>query len=520
MSNNGFLSLFGSSSGDEKKMPSFLNLFINDAILPEHVNGLPPSAVYFNEQCVYWGTRNLPTADSTKHYCIIGVSGSGKTTAIQLFLQSIAPRFRTDRVTPEQLIVLDTKGDMIPVLAGMGHGPEQNHVYILNPFDARAAVWNLGEAVQQPAMARHLAALIVPEEKNSNAPYFSNAAREVVYAVILGLNAISGGSWSLRDLLCALDSEEHIKGVTSKHPRAKVIASRMIADEKHFPGVLTHIATKIGPFEQVAALWESNKNGRRFSIKKFLDEPGVLILGHDEVLKDSLNPLNAILLKALSQEILTRPNNREPRHWFVLDEFRSMGRVDCIHDLANRGRSKGVSLMLGVLTMEGLYEVYEENGAEDLIAQLAHKTILRAGAPKTAEWAERYYGKVRYIEKVYSESWSKDSGTFSINYTPQERSLFLASFFLDLPFPAPGGTYVTISDAPSLRSTLITNRPFDQLLSMTLPAKNIPGVERRGAADEELHPWTPEEVKYHCDDPNPKPADPEGNSGQPAPRRH
>ena len=85
---------------------------------------------------------------------------------------------------------------------------------------------------------------------------------------------------------------------------AKVIAARMIDDEKHFPGVLTHIATKIGPFEQVAALWESNKNSRRFSIKKFLDEPGVLILGHDEVLKDSLNPLNAILLKALSQEIL------------------------------------------------------------------------------------------------------------------------------------------------------------------------------------------------------------------------
>ena len=71
-------------------------------------------------------------------------------------------------------------------------------------------------------------------------------------------------------------------------------------------------------------------------------------MDNDPVLKESIWPINALLLKALTQEILRGPNSSQPRHWFVLDEFRAMENVDCVHDLLNRGRSKGASVLLGI----------------------------------------------------------------------------------------------------------------------------------------------------------------------------
>ena len=54
-------------------------------------------------------------------------------------------------------------------------------------------------------------------------------------------------------------------------------------------------------------------------------------------MRDSFRPINALLLQALTQEILRRPNTPGVRHWFVLDEFRAMQRV---HELLNLGCSK------------------------------------------------------------------------------------------------------------------------------------------------------------------------------------
>ena len=57
-------------------------------------------------------------------------------------------------------------------------------------------LWDLSEGVRSPAMARSIAKLIVPEEKNSSAPYFTDAARELIFATIRALNHVAPGRWS------------------------------------------------------------------------------------------------------------------------------------------------------------------------------------------------------------------------------------------------------------------------------------------------------------------------------------
>lgn len=448
--------------------------------------------------------RNLPVEEAPKHFLACGTTGSGKTIAIKLFLQSIAPRFKKDWKQPEQLILFDAKCDLIPMLAGMGLRYEDKNVYILNPCDARSAVWNLGEAVQMPVMARALAALLIPEEKNSNAPFWSDSARELIYAVVIALNRIAGKKWSLRDLLCALDSLEHIKAVTASHPSAARLAAQFLNDEKHVPSVLSTLASKLGRYSQVAALWATNRTSTPFSITEFLKKPGVLVLGNDPVLRDSIWPLNAILLKALVNEILRRPDTRQPAHWFVLDEFRAMERVDCIHDLLNRGRSKGASVMLGIQSIEGLMEVYGEHGANDILGLCSNKLFLRAGGYKTAEWAEKHFSKIRRVETTVTHGRGSGGSSTSVQYQLQERSLFLSSFFLDLPFPGIGKPYMAVCDVPSTQQALVVRRSFDDVLSWCHKAENVPNVvPRNKRSDQTLWPWKKKEERHFCGKPKP-----------------
>ena len=454
----------------------------------------------FDENYVFWAMRDVPIKEAATHFLICGATGSGKTVAIQLFLQSIAPRLRTGRTPPEHLIVYDAKCDLIPILDGLGlrHDDKEANVWILNPFDARTAYWKLSESMDTPGMARYLATLLVPEEKNTTAPYFSNAARELAIAVINALNHIRPKKWTFRDLLCAMDSTERIAAITGRYPPSKRDAQAFLNDEKHIGGVFSTLTSKLGPFKEVAALWHTKPDAPAFSVREFLEKPGVIVLGSDPVLNESLWPINAILLRALANEILRGPDTRTPRHWFVLDEFRAMRRVDCIHDLLTRGRSKGASVMIGLQSVDGLVEVYGEQVAEDILSNCANKTFLRAGGPKTAEWAERFFNKIRHTEQTVTESWGSGPGGntsgYSVQHQLQDRSLFLPSMFLDIPFPRVNGDYLAISDVPCANTTFITRRSFDEILSwLKQPAGVEPIEPRLDPKEQVLWPWNPEE---------------------------
>lgn len=485
-----------------------------------------PCAITFDDKMVFWAMRNIPIAEAVKHFLVCGAIGTGKTTIIDLFLQSIAPRFKQDRTTPEQLIIFDAKCDIIPKLATLGFSldepSEKTNVWLLNPYDKRTATWSIAEAVATPLMAQHFAALLVPEEKHSNAPFFWTASRQLVYAVILALNRVAKGKWDLRTLLCALSSRERIAAVTEGHPRAKVLASAILSDTQHSSGVISTLATKLAPLEQVAALWHKPPQHRPFSISKFLKRPGVLILGNDPLLRESLWPITAMLLKSLSKQILRGPESKLPKHWFVLDEFPAMEQVDSIHELVNRGRSKGASVLIGVQGLDRLNELYGENGANDLLEQCSNKTFFRAGGPKTAEWIERYFGKYRRTESVYTESWSSTGRSASVQYQTAERSALLASFFMDLPFTGPGCPLVTVSDVPSLHKTFITRRWFDDINSWRkkLPREGTDALQaREDELEQTLEEWDPDDIARICGPKSEEPAASEGDSQKIQPKK-
>ena len=206
-----------------------------------------------------------------------------------------------------------------------------------------------------------------------------------------------------------------------------------------------------------------------------------------------------MLLKALSQEILRRPNGSYPRHWFVLDEFPAMEKVDCLPDLLRRGRSKGASVLLGMQSLGAISEVHGQNAAEGMLSECAYKTFVHLGGPGTADWAERFFGKVRRMESVWSESWGKEGYSRSVQHKVEERAMFLSSVFMDLPFPERDGWLGAISDVPCHGSTFISHRWFNDLLTLLKPPADIVAVDRRdGVTEQTLQQWDAEEEALFC----------------------
>lgn len=172
-----------------------------------------------------------------------------------------------------------------------------------------------------------------------------------------------------------------------------------------------------------------------------------------------------------------------------------MEKVECIQSLLNMGRSKGASVTLGIQTVEGLSQIYGAEGASDIMAMCAYKTFLRAGSYMTAEWAERHFSKVRQMETSYSDG----SGGRTTNHALHERSLFLASTFLNLGFPARGKDYESISDVPCIGETIVSRRPFDDILKWALKPGDIKALDSIKEPDAHLlQPWSDEEDAFFC----------------------
>src|SRR5262249_25255271 len=89
--------------------------------------------------------------DETKHFKIVGTTGSGKSTAIRELLTGALAR-------GDRAVIADPDASYLQRF----YSPERGDV-ILNPFDSRASRWDLFGEIIQPHDADHLARSFIPD---------------------------------------------------------------------------------------------------------------------------------------------------------------------------------------------------------------------------------------------------------------------------------------------------------------------------------------------------------------------
>lgn len=393
---------------------------------------LPPG-----DKGLSWAGLQLPSDSAVSHFCVVGATGSGKTVTLRLLMQSVLPGI--GQSGDARALVYDAKQDVVSLLDGMGLTCE---VRILNPFDTRSWAWDLARDIDSPAMASHIATILIPPDEGANR-FFSDAAQNLLAGVLVSFIR-SEKPWTFRDVLLAMGDARRLKAVLERDAQSRGLITKYFGDERLIQDIISTAGSKTQLYEPIAAVWDhAAKAGRTLSLREWVAGSYILILGNDESIRAPMDAINRILFKRLSELLLAGPESSVRRSWVFLDELAMAGKLDGLDSLLTKGRSKGVCMVLGFQDIESLRapQSYGEKVAHTVVGQCANLSILRLDSEPTARWAAQRIGEYEAWEQHRSQTiGGADGPTETLSEQITKREAVLASELLSLP-PAEGGSF-------------------------------------------------------------------------------
>lgn len=442
-----------------------------------------------DEPTVEWGGIPLPCKAGATHFLVAGGTGTGKTLVIHSLVKQVLTGGLSSRL---RALVYDAKRDSIPFLLGLGM--EQNRVVIINPFDTRATAWDIAADVTDRKAAWEVSEILIPEDPNDRQPFFLRAARHLLCGVIIRLQELCPGAWTLRDVMIAMGSEEYLRGLLGQTE-----SGRRILQSYNRPGtfqdVRSTLATRLKDLEMVAAAW--HRTNTKISLKQWLSGDTVLVLGNDV----SLKAINQVLLTRIVELITiytpeidpTSASARVPSTWFVFDELPEIGRIDGLSSLLAMGRSKGTSVVIGFQEVAGVREVYGADLTHVITGQCANKAILRVDSEETAKWGSGVIGEVEVMEEETSTTAGPDGTSTTTSERLMKREMVLPSEILALPTP-PSHPFVT-GYFLSRHFSGVVLHSLDLLKARSLGQPVVAGFMPRPPDHQVLLPWSEAEAK-------------------------
>lgn len=328
------------------------------------------------------GRVPIPRRNETRHFAMIGTTGSGKTTALRQMLDDIEQR-------GDPALVYDTSGEFIANYYCRARGD-----IILNPFDGRCAFWSPFDEISHPADADRIARQLVSETSSQDDDVWLETSRILVANMLRKLWAEK--NCSLEALLEALqvkskDQLKHWLGHTS--------SARTFADDAdRATGSVLFMLTKAANLIQF--LKAHDKGGEHFSFRNYIagldKNPGAkpwIFVPRKEDFFEAAKPLMSCWLECAASAVLGLPPSPERRIWFVLDELADLPRVENLARLLPEGRKFGSAIVLTFQALGQMRHRYGDNIAEAMLACCNNKLFLQTVDRETREWASETIGQ-------------------------------------------------------------------------------------------------------------------------------
>jgi hypothetical protein len=331
--------------------------------------------------------RPVVLADETKHFKIVGTTGTGKSTAIRELLASAIAR--SDRV-----VIADPDGSY----ARQFYDPTRGDV-ILNPFDSRAARWDLFAEIIKPHDADQLALSLIPDHPGEDR-HWRAYARTVLTAMLRQFHSI--GKQGLADLyrVVVLADKEILRDLLEGTPAAPFLEKD---GGKFFHSVRSILIQHTAFLEHL----KDQIEGEAVSVRKWIREGrGCVFLPYAANEIASLRNVISTWMRLAIFETMTLGEG-DHRLWFVVDELDALGSIDGLKDALARLRKFGGRCVLGFQSIGQVRGTYGDTEAQTIVENCGNTLILRCSASErggTAEFASRLIGKREVIRKQFSLS--------------------------------------------------------------------------------------------------------------------
>lgn len=319
----------------------------------------------------------------SRHVMLVGSPGSGKTQAMLPFLQQLFER-------NAKTFLYDVKGDFTSYFEG-------NSVAIVSPFDRRSYVWDVGRDVRTPTQAAAFAASLIPEAEG-NGKFWSVAAQQLLTGALRSLQNTRGTDWGWKDLADTLAKDAaQMRPMLEEH-YAKAVPLVSNEESASTASVLMTLAGYTRVIDDLATAWPE-RTGRMFSITDWAKDS---YTGRKRQIIVQAGP-DPTLTKAYIAAMvnvcvptIVGPGLEEDEEGrclaFVLDELPSLGWID-LPPLVDKGRSKGVIVMMGLQDLAQMRMVYGPDQTKAIESMVATKIICQIQPGETREETARVLGK-------------------------------------------------------------------------------------------------------------------------------
>ncbi|BAZ36901.1 coupling protein TraD (plasmid) [Calothrix sp. NIES-4101] len=309
----------------------------------------------------------------------IGSPGSGKTMLLKMTCHSTLKLCK--KGSGIKVIILDTKGDLLPVANAL---TKANNVplYYINQGDNRSITpsdgvtgyaWHIAKDCEgKENFIEEKLSIIFPIAKSE--PMWQQAAQLLASASI-----VDELDWQLATIYYFFFSgTKFMREVLDKTDFGRAVKELLIDSdaEKTTAGIKINAASSIKRFKSAAAHQYHTPRDRWLSLKDFINgSEGVLVIGRDSSTPEVSNPLIQAMFKSLVDYIKMRPEVKEKDIFVFIDELPAFDKLSGLTDMLTFERSKGVSVYMTTQSIEALQEIYGDKATDTIASTCGIKII-------------------------------------------------------------------------------------------------------------------------------------------------
>ena len=337
----------------------------------------------------------IPVADETKHFKLIGTTGTGKSTAVQEMLSAALAR-------GDRAVIADPDASYLNRFYDAKRGD-----VVLNPFDERSRKWDLFAELKTAYDVDQLARSLIPDHDGADRSwrgyartFFSAVTRQAHESGIKDVG-------ELYRLLVVADTSE-LRALVEGTPAQPFLDEH---NSRMFDSIRSVTSSAVGAIDYIA-----QQEAAGFSIRSWVKEesPGVLFMpykaGQIAALRSTISGwMRLAIFETMNREEQSEePKQADPRRlWFVVDELDALGQIDGLKDALARLRKFGGRCVLGFQSIAQVSSTYGQGDAHTIVENCGNTLILRCSASEgggTARFASQLIGEREVMRTTVSRS--------------------------------------------------------------------------------------------------------------------
>jgi type IV secretory pathway TraG/TraD family ATPase VirD4 len=337
----------------------------------------------------------IPAADETKHFKLIGTTGTGKSTAIRELLGCAIAR-------GDRAVFADPDAGYLANFYDRYRGD-----IVLNPFERESVKWDLFAEIKDSYDVDQLASALIPNCDDPAAREWRGYARTFLAAVVRRCHLT--GWRDVADLwrLLTVASADELRPIVAGTPAQPFLDPD---NARMFGSIRSVTGSAIAAFEYIQC-----QRSTAFSVRDWVKNgtyPNMLFIPYRAGQIAALRSMIATWMRLAIFEAMNQPQDRDQRLWFVVDELDALGAIDGLKDALARLRKFGCRCVLGFQSIAQVSSLYGHGEGQTIVENCANTLILRCSGSEnggTSQFASRLIGEREILRRQVSRGKDQES---------------------------------------------------------------------------------------------------------------